>query len=296
MDSVRVPLFSVQHADDSVVVESSSSSLRRKKNFLGTTTVLLGVGLIIVVVGCILLVLGLTGILSNPDDVAADEAGRPNYPDMSALAGVEVSYFVAKSNCLPGGQLSYPRSPGAVAGGVGSYDNPITFSADPRVFRPGTRVYNPTLRKYFIMEDYCMSCSLELNATGLVKIQVWLGPDFSVSDPSLVSCGNDLSKANQTLVVNPPPKLPSILVPLYNAKTNTCILPNVAECPNNFSNTCGPYFSCSIPYTTTCGSLAIASNLTLARFSALNPSLNCELSSSSVSQGADVCFGNSCGS
>ncbi len=69
--------------------------------------------------------------------------------------------------------IAYPRSDGFPtvhnrAGGTGSWSNPITLAANPRFMRPGTRVYVPFMRRYFIMEDQCPEC-------GRYHIDLWIG-------------------------------------------------------------------------------------------------------------------------
>ncbi|HTI28225.1 MAG TPA: carbohydrate-binding protein, partial [Kutzneria sp.] len=68
-------------------------------------------------------------------------------------------------NTPPGGDISYPQIHDT-AGGVGSYDDPITFATDTGEYKAGTKVWVPRVRKYFIMEDSCEECSADWNGKG----------------------------------------------------------------------------------------------------------------------------------
>lgn len=52
--------------------------------------------------------------------------------------------------------------------GKGTFDDPNTFATaardagSPAEFAPGTRIYVPEVRKYFVMEDQCYECGKEL--------------------------------------------------------------------------------------------------------------------------------------
>ncbi len=45
-----------------------------------------------------------------------------------------------------------------LAGGIGTYGDPITFASQKDEFRPGQRIYIPVLRRYFMKEDWCSTC------------------------------------------------------------------------------------------------------------------------------------------
>jgi hypothetical protein len=68
-----------------------------------------------------------------------------------------------------------------IAGGSGTFDDPITAAASNanRLFPPGTLIYVPDLKKYFLIEDECASCLEE------EWVDLWMASD-AASDPAIV--------------------------------------------------------------------------------------------------------------
>jgi len=214
-----------------------------------------------------------------------------------------LTFYYAKDKCLPSGNISYPLLPPSnhtFAGGTGSIDDPITFGAAPQIFPVGTIVYNPRLRKYFIHEDACDECTAAFVSSGgrQCLTAVWMGPDYAVSSPNLVGCAQGLTTAakDDTLVYGEIPKgLPVNTAPLYDGQLNACILKSYPVCIQQSMTQCGTLFNnCSIPIAASCSSLAKSTNLTLARFSQLNPSANCG-SNNYLASGSLICLGGPCG-
>jgi hypothetical protein len=130
--------------------------------------------------------------------------------------------------------------------GAGSYGDPITAAASDQgnessggaTLSPGTIIYNPEVKKYFIMEDSCLECGDEwkchLSAADTddpsppagcvpgtnLHIDFWMGPS-SMQDATLLNDCEDNSTLGQPyggiglVVVNPPPDLPVVTTPLY---------------------------------------------------------------------------------
>jgi 3D (Asp-Asp-Asp) domain-containing protein len=101
--------------------------------------------------------------------------------------------------------IAYPgQAKHSKAGGTGTYDDPITFAADPAEFPVGTLIYVPHVRRYFIMEDWCSSATANKNDAPLVDL--WVGGE-NTSNPSAVlqmqESITDLDGA--TIIVNPDP-------------------------------------------------------------------------------------------
>ena len=70
---------------------------------------------------------------------------------------METTFYGARDNCPPGGAIAYPLLH-PVAGGTGTYADPITFAGSKKALPKHTRVYVVELQKYFIMEDDCGEC------------------------------------------------------------------------------------------------------------------------------------------
>ena len=91
----------------------------------------------------------------------------------SSQLNCKITFYGARDNCPPSGEIAYPIIH-KEAGGLGTYDNPITFASAKRLFSPGTRIYYPTLEKYFVMEDSCEECTDEYALTGACHVDLWM--------------------------------------------------------------------------------------------------------------------------
>jgi hypothetical protein len=120
----------------------------------------------------------------------------------------------------------YPTKHDQATEGTGTYDDPITFAtaADDAgtsgEFLPGTILYLPFLKKYFIMEDQCAECITDWK-DGFYRVDMWMGPTVSQADPaSLYDCENALTRGSDhagtgTIIVNPDPTLPVDTHPIF---------------------------------------------------------------------------------
>jgi 3D (Asp-Asp-Asp) domain-containing protein len=119
-----------------------------------------------------------------------------------------VSFYSAFDKSPRGSLLiAFPTILHGLAGGSGTYDDPITFAAAPDVFAPGTRIYVPDLRRYFVLEDVCLSC-------GGTHIAVWTG---SALDDGIRACAAWLgTDETRSYLVDPPAGLPVTPGPLYD--------------------------------------------------------------------------------
>jgi hypothetical protein len=111
--------------------------------------------------------------------------------------------------------------------GDGSYANPGTFatgaddSGSPAEFAPGTLIYIPSVRKYFIMEDQCAECGMEWDQKKAYHVDVWMGPSYGSDDTALMACEDQLTLGDGTfmgtgtIIVNPAPDLPVEPTPLF---------------------------------------------------------------------------------
>ncbi|GAA3434536.1 discoidin domain-containing protein [Kutzneria kofuensis] len=157
-------------------------------------------------------------------------------------------------NTPPGGDISYPQIHDT-AGGVGSYDDPITFATDSGEYKPGTKVWVPRVRKYFIMEDSCEECSADWNGKGpnggpkLHHIDLWLGGkggnamDAIDCEDALTHYNSDNTPTMEPVVVNPPSNEDYDSTPIFNTKTGACYggaQPNktVGSYKNNSTGSC----------------------------------------------------------
>lgn len=120
---------------------------------------------------------------------------------------------------------------------------------------------------------------------------LWMGPDKMTPGPAITACENAMTQDAEVFLIDPPSGLPVITTPIYatNGTGNgTCIVP--APPCQDVGNECGN--DCQIPKAATCAELAAEFFLTLQRFLALNPTLDC---SGTVPAGTSVCMGGTCG-
>jgi hypothetical protein len=157
-------------------------------------------------------------------------------------------------NTPPGGDISYPQIHDT-AGGKGSYADPITFATSSDELKPGTKVWVPRVKKYFIMEDGCDECSDDWNSQGpnggpgLRHIDLWLGGkggsafDAIDCEDALTHYNADNTPVTEPVVVDPPSDEPYDATPIFNTSTGACwggAQPNttVGQYRNNSTGTC----------------------------------------------------------
>ncbi len=128
--------------------------------------------------------------------------------------------------------IAYPMSDGfptkhnSATEGAGTYADPITFAAagldDPETFggatiKPGTIIYYPKVKKYFMLEDSCFECTTQWQSNKLLHVDLWMGPSMPpqgqtmFGDP-LINCENDSTDSSaddpsDTIIVDPPSTL-----------------------------------------------------------------------------------------
>jgi 3D (Asp-Asp-Asp) domain-containing protein len=132
-----------------------------------------------------------------------------------------ITFYGWADNDPPGKEIAYPhrRYSQALhdeAGGVGTYEDPITFAAARGQWPVGTKMYVPIFEKYFILEDICASCS-----TNHDQIDIWMESDNSHED-ELIRCENKWTKRQVEVEVNPEPDRPIDLEPFFNPQTGVC--------------------------------------------------------------------------
>jgi hypothetical protein len=126
-----------------------------------------------------------------------------------------VTFYAAYDNDPPGSTtIAYPNDRHPDAGGTGTFTDPLTLATDPRVLAVGTIVYYPPLRKYFVMEDLCASCTERWEESRTPHIDLWTG---AATDPGVLACEEALTPSDMVEVeVDPPPDRPVDPTPLYS--------------------------------------------------------------------------------
>jgi hypothetical protein len=78
----------------------------------------------------------------------------------SITTGVTTTFYGAPDNDPPGAATAYNcGGRNYVAGGTGTYANPLTFASAAGEYNSCEIVYFPYLKKYLRYEDYCQQCS-----------------------------------------------------------------------------------------------------------------------------------------
>jgi hypothetical protein len=118
--------------------------------------------------------------------------------------------------------------------GQGTFADPITFataardSGSPAEYAPGTIIYVPFVRKYFVMEDQCFECGQEWfnHNRHSPHVDLWMGPSFGSADQPLMDCEDSLTQGSTfhgtgTIIANPAHNLPVDTTPLFTNDTCT---------------------------------------------------------------------------
>ncbi len=144
-----------------------------------------------------------------------------------------LTFYGWYDNTPPGGDIAYPQIHGS-AGGRGTFADPITFATSSSELSPGTKVWVPRVRKYFIMEDSCQECHADWTSEGpnggpgLRHIDLWIGGQGG-SAFDAIDCEDALTHYNsngtptmEDVIVNPASDLAVDSTPLFNTSTGDC--------------------------------------------------------------------------
>lgn len=118
----------------------------------------------------------------------------------------------------------------SVAGGTGTYADPITvavgWSTGPTVmdYDPGTIMYMPYLRRYFIVEDKCGDTVPPQNgpchnlatadAGATTWVDIWIGGEGG-TETAVQNCANAITGIH-TIIIDPVSTYPVVSGPVYN--------------------------------------------------------------------------------
>jgi len=152
-----------------------------------------------------------------------------------------MTFYGFFDNSPPGTAIAHPQIHSG-AGGVGTFQDPISFAVAPRVQNkvpPGTIIYIPSLQKYFVMEDDCTAsgpggapvqgqgCDGEL-ASGVNEFDLWIdgdphknatdnpGSGSGNNDNNMTSCEDTLTASKVAVIMNATEGQPVNTKPLLN--------------------------------------------------------------------------------
>ena len=135
-------------------------------------------------------------------EFCADQPGGVNGAAARNVT-METTFYGARDNCPPGGAIAWPLLH-QVAGGTGSFADPITFAGAHKSIPKHTRVYVQVLRKYFIMEDSCEECEHDWSHKQKYHIDLWMGTDKLGEGAPLIACENAMTRSHSTVTIDPP--------------------------------------------------------------------------------------------
>ena len=143
------------------------------------------------------------------------------YPDNDDGHGHYGTNLIAHALQWQGRNRHTNRLGEPVAGGVGTFDDPITAAAKEgnSLMPPGTLVYVTELKKYFLLEDVCASCDAE------EWIDLWMESDAR-SEAEAVQRYEEAWTGDDTvpreILINPPAGLGVDTEPFFDTRTNEC--------------------------------------------------------------------------
>jgi hypothetical protein len=147
----------------------------------------------------------------NPNPLLLQRSSEP--PIVGTKAMVTLTFYGYPDNDCGGGGGNCIATPvkHSVAGGTGTYADPITFATKEGWLAAGTIIYVPHLHKYFIREDDCASCTTNW-------IDPWIGPTNGPADPqALLACENAMTPDQPVeVIIDPATTLPVDITPLYS--------------------------------------------------------------------------------
>jgi hypothetical protein len=136
----------------------------------------------------------------------------PTFAHGESALTARVTLYGYADNDPPGVKIAHPRMH-SEAGGTGTYDDPITFAANPKRFPPGTKIYVPHMRKYFIMEDDCASAIAAKQGPPLIDL--WAGGSRSSHVGRLLTTERLHTRESAHIIVNPSPNYSVEAEPIF---------------------------------------------------------------------------------
>jgi len=132
-----------------------------------------------------------------------------------------VTMYGFPDNDPPGSAIIAQPVMHKLAGGIGTFNDPITFASDAGVIPFGTRIYVPYLHKYFIMEDICAEA---VQNPGVSHVDLWAGGDASTNVSALLAVEDANTRDAARIIVNPDPGHPVNVTPFAPGDTHFATL------------------------------------------------------------------------
>lgn len=125
----------------------------------------------------------------------------------SVVGNVEMTFYGYPDNSPPGPGIAYDCGRGYVAGGTGTYSDPLTMATAPGELNVCEVIYAPYLKKYLRFEDECAQCESDWGS-GIWHIDTWTGSTTQSGGQNQIDCEDDLTpNGGQNIVRSPPSNL-----------------------------------------------------------------------------------------
>jgi hypothetical protein len=158
---------------------------------------------------------------------AAGSAARSKTRTVKAF----VTLYGYADNSPPGRAIAHPCIH-KVAGGTGTFRDPVTFATDVREVVWCKKIYVPHMKRYFIHEDECVQCDHDWARSHKYRFDMWAGGDASSKGnperAALFACENTWTRANSiadpknpVIRIDPPANLPVTKARIF-AAPKTC--------------------------------------------------------------------------
>ncbi|PVH74780.1 hypothetical protein DL98DRAFT_551979 [Cadophora sp. DSE1049] len=142
----------------------------------------------------------------------------------SRQGSVEITFYSFPDNDPPSAQTAYNcGGRNNVAGGSGTYDDPLTMATAQGEFSKCEIAYVPYLQKYVRYEDYCQQCTDDYGS-GKRHIDIWTGSSTVNGGNEQVDFENKLTPSGSIVIVRSPANNYAVdTAPLYHKGTsNPC--------------------------------------------------------------------------
>jgi hypothetical protein len=130
------------------------------------------------------------------------------------LLTVRITLSGYADNDPPGKGIAHPIIH-RVAAVTGTYSNPITFAANPREFKPGTKIYFPDMQKYFIMEDDAKTAIANEGQGRPPLVVLWAGGTASSDVERLLATERFYTVGSVEIIIDPTPDHPVNAKPIF---------------------------------------------------------------------------------
>lgn len=118
------------------------------------------------------------------------------------IKNVSHTFYGYPDNDPPGPDILYDCGRGNTAGGVGTYDDPLTFASGSGEFEECEIIYVPYLQKYLRHEDYCEGCDKNWD-DGKYHIDIWTGSASVDGKQEQIECENTLTPPPNSIIKDP---------------------------------------------------------------------------------------------